>query len=80
MALNKIFSLKHIYFMNKSLLVSLPFLIISCGYGSFYEAILVVRNGEEGGTYTGVIEALKRMIIIKINLNFFSMKLKIIFQ
>ena len=61
MAFNKIFSLKHIYFMNKSLLVSLPFLIISCGYRSFYEASISCEKWrEEGGTYTGVIEALKK--------------------
>ena len=47
--------------MKRSFLLIIPFIISGCRFGSFYEANNTCEDWkEQGGVYTGIIEAIKR--------------------
>ena len=47
--------------MNKFYLIFLPFILLGCGFDSFYEANLSCEEWKkEGGSYSAIIEGIKK--------------------
>tara|TARA_A100000164_G_C21380997_1_gene528616 strand:- start:58 stop:432 length:375 start_codon:yes stop_codon:yes gene_type:complete len=47
--------------MKRSFLLIIPFIISGCRFGSFYEANISCEEWkDQGGIYTGIIQAIKR--------------------
>ena len=47
--------------MGKFCLISIPFILLGCGFNSFYEANLSCEEWKkEGGSYTAIIEGIKK--------------------